>query len=377
MLQIIATLLGDTITPILDRQVEDFIRRVDEDLDDLIWNAETCGLMGVAPMTNAYHALDRATRERLALSPGFFAALRDARGNLSEDAFAAMAEAMRGSPPQADPAPSERSQAMIIGDTIRLELRTPQARRIDPTSPVFCGAFEDPDAAETKRIVDKIGCALAEIDDIAPTFGRLIRNYTRVIYVRKIAGRSPASEQVDSELGSIRLRNVHDDSYGHLQLMDDLIHESVHNFLGTFEYLRFPFLTFGGRNDRASARPVSPWSFRPIQMLPFLHAAFVYFAIWNYAKLRRSAFAPNSDEGRAALRQYNRYASGFLMSGRLSQCAMGQADIDPRVLAALDWMQEFVRREAGAATIAPFPTAISPTDVSQETIDEHPISQAA
>jgi hypothetical protein len=76
-------------------------------------------------------------------------------------------------------------------------------------------------------------------------------------------------------------------------------------------------------------------------VLPFVHAAFVYFALLHYAHERlRGDLAPSERRRFQAAR--NRYTSGFLMPGRLSGHLDGLADVDIRALSALDTMQDIV-----------------------------------
>ncbi|MCJ2189053.1 hypothetical protein [Novosphingobium beihaiensis] len=336
--------MGRSSAPIIDQLVADFTSRVNGELVDLLWQISARGLSGGNGLRSAIADLSQERRASFLLDPDFFSALRTARGLMSPESFALLEAVVRAPTPYRSD-DLKKTEITTVGDVIRVDLRSESSRRLDQTSPIFFKPFEDPSLEESRDIVRKIEDAVREIDRLSPAFGRLIRNYTRRVYVRKVDSEPPASEQVDSEIGSIRLRNMHSNNYTHEQVMDDLIHESVHNYLGSFEYVKFPFVRFAGENNRSLARPVSPWSLRPIQMLPFLHAAFVYFAIYHFALVRCECTSAGTPARRSALRQRNRYSSGFLMPGKLSSYVAGQADVDPRVLGALDWMQEFVRQD--------------------------------
>ena len=169
----------------------------------------------------------------------------------------------------------------------------------------------------------------------------MIRNYTRTIFVRRNGTLLPSSEQDHVRLGAIGLRNVHLDSYTELQLADDLLHESIHNLLSTYEFMNFPFITFGGRKN-GNARPVSPWSSRPIRVTPFIHAVLVYYTLLSFARLRLREEDLPAAERVIYQRRRNRYVSGFLSPGRLTQCPEGFADVDSRTLAMIDVVQDIV-----------------------------------
>ncbi|MCP3161688.1 hypothetical protein LZ199_02120 [Myxococcus sp. QH3KD-4-1] len=353
--------------PIVDNQVELAVQKLKSQFEGLLWLARRFSTpeVTVQATCDAFEALSPRERYAFFLSPAVFSELfregtsgeaprlrgllallkpDDTSGQEAWDPLFSQARNYQGEP-------GKHYEAPRLGDSIVVDLVSPFCRRTDLTSPVFFGDYQPLTEEQRSVVLDKLRAALAEIDATAPTLARIIRNYTRVLVVRQREGMLPASEQVSDEVGAIRLLNVHTPHYTHEQLMDDLIHESVHNFLSTYEFLEHPFLLAGGSTD-PDARPVSPWSMRPIRVLPFLHAAFVYFAILHYA-LRRLEKGTLTDEARAqALRQRNRYASGFLMPGALSAYVKPYADIDPRVLHAMDQMQALVRRRF-SRTVAP------------------------
>ncbi|QQP98414.1 hypothetical protein [Lysobacter enzymogenes] len=340
MLQLIYTLTGDDAhPPILDGQIKAFLGKLADRLENAIWLGRLRGRAGAVELYRRYCALDAQARASTLLSPQGYSAVNALSHSTSDENF----EAATALFSQAAGATDSVEDAWIhqAAGTLNVDLGSGFCRRTDPTSPVFFGEFDPHSDAESALVLAKLSSAYLGIERASPTFAKLIRNNTRLVLVRKNAGLVPASEQVDTELGGIRLRNVHQDDYTHGQLMDDLIHESVHNYLATFEYIHYPFLIHGGSND-ANARPVSPWSMRPIRALPFVHAAFVYFAILNFAQRRLRQGIDDPDERAEAVRCRNRYASGFLVPGSLSDKVREAADVDPRALQMLDWMQRLV-----------------------------------
>lgn len=344
----ILTAEGDP-PPALDGLVVRFTARLRGWFEDIAWSDGSRPDSAVGRALSVFNALDEAGRIRLLLDPEFYHAIHSAYHRRLADDLALLEAVVLRLGESALAHPSQRvagPEEAILGDTILVDFGTPFGQRVDDTSPVFMLRFNPMSDAEKAMATDKLSAALAEIDGIAPVFGRLIRNYTRRIFVRKVDGLLPASEQVDTELGAIRLRNVHDEGYDHVDLVYDLIHESTHNLLATHEVLEFPFLPFGTRQPDW-VRPVSPWSRRPIQTLPFVHACFVYFAMVHYAQRRMAAAEPGSDDHRTAQARWARYASGFLVPGRLSGCVASLATIDPRVGQAIDWMEAIITRAAG------------------------------
>lgn len=358
MLQMIYALMGeDKFPPILDRQLDRFVHKLRDEVEDLIWEGRLRGYASAKPLFDSYQKLSDNARAKIFLSPeGFEAILRAVRNPTAESLETLVSVLNDYGEPGLTEAPDKAAnigvdeagrERFMIGETVVVDIGGPWAKRLIPSSPICYSPFEPLTPFEAAIVERKLSAAFSEIEAAAPTFARLIRNYTRKILVRKIGDLPPASEQVDTELGAIRLRNVHADCYSHDQLVDDLIHESTHNFLGTFEYLDFPFIPYG-EHPGPLVRPVSPWSMRQIQVLPFLHAVFVYFAMFNYAvkRLREPNLPPELSKRLQARR--NRYASGFLMPGRLSVYVADLAKVDLRVLEAIEDMESVVQSALGA-----------------------------
>jgi hypothetical protein len=369
--QIIYALTGaENPPPLLDRQLERFVQSLRDDVENIIWEATFLNISGGRDLYKLFQQLGDAEKIRLFLSPEGFEAIHAASCNATDVTVNALIEVARSSvsPLIEQPWPCDRPisteqmpHRLRLGDTIIVDIGSALCRREDPTSPVLFMPYEDLTEKEADSIRLKLHAAFTEIEQFAPSLARMIRNYTRTIYVRKIGELAPSSEQVDTELGAIRLRNVHSDSYTHDQIVDDLIHESTHNLLGTFEYLNAPFIPVGHRPP-SDVRPVSPWSMRPIQVLPFIHAVFVYFAMLNYAQRRLQGGIDDVEERQRFIARRNRYASGFLMPGRLSEAVSSMTPMDPNAERAIDWMQNAVK--------SGFHAALTPSGQPQPGLDQ-------
>ncbi len=355
MLQLVYALTGDDAAPpILDGLVDQFVTKLRLSLEDILWEGSLRKYKSAHEFLDVYDALSEEKRAAFLLCPEtyrFFSAcrfrrdpdhlerlLRHCRKYLELDPRELLYSSATTDSPATGNSPVFLS---LLDETTVIDGGSDACRRRDPTSPVFFRDYDPFPARDWATTVRKIEAAFREISEISPTFARLIKNYTRRIYVRKVGKLPPASEQVDTEIGAIRLRNVHLSSYDHDQLVDDLIHESVHNFLSSYEFVNFPFVKFGSQID-PNMRPVSPWSMRPIRILPFLHACFVYFTLFHYATRSLLLRKPGKRQKQALQRRRNRYVSGFLMPGRLRDHLGLSQEIDPRVLQCLDWLQEIV-----------------------------------
>lgn len=375
MLQLIYSLTaGDHCPPIIDDQIDRFIQKLKFYFEDLLWLSRTSSFEAARVAYDDYAALSVPERYAFFLSPAVFAEILNQRAVGTPDLrilskFCISETAVAAAPPQAIQSGDHQwwtplfsrahhvtgeagkvYTAPVLGGSVTIDVSSPFCRRCDMSSPVFFGEFVGLSEEETARVVSKLSVAFSEVEAIAPIFARIIQNYTRVVCVRKRPGAPPSSEQLSNEIGAIRLLNVQDPVYTHEQLMDDLIHESVHNLLSTYEFLEHPFQIVG-RNQDQDVRAVSPWSMRALRVLPFLHAPFVYFALLHFS-MKRLETSNLSDEQRyQAIRRRNRYASGFLMPGVLSDYVRQLADVDPRTLHAMDQMQQMVRRRFSPTTV--------------------------
>jgi hypothetical protein len=343
MLQLVYALTGTgPLPPLVDAQLEKYISNVKEKLENIIWEGNLRNYSEARELFELYGSLAYEARIRFFLSPeGVRVILAAHESGMRQDIFNILSMLRTLIERQGLGLTIEPGN-FHLGDTIEVDIGSPACRRITPTSPVFFGAFEPFDAVEREIVQSKLTAAWEAIEHSTPNFVHLIRNYTRVIYIRKNGTLLPSSEQVNDEIGAIRLRNVHLDSYDVDQLSDDLIHESTHNFLSTFELCDFSFVKYGGKNSR-NARPVSPWSMRPIRVLPFLHAAFVYFSMLNFVDVQLQDVNISDQKRQKYLARRNRYLSGFLFPGSLSDYVADFAEIDPRVLYLLNVLQQLVK----------------------------------
>lgn len=349
MLQIVYCLTGaDHPPPILDRQLTTYVTKLRNELEDIIWELMLTGHPLASSLMETYKGLPDLLKIKFLLSPVGCEALLLTKASKSEQnvlnlnfslstATALPIHAVTSDWSSELPAPME----MTLGETITVDFGSAACRRVLPCSPVFHRPYENLTIDETNTVCKKLLGAFVEIEENCPSLSRLIRNYTRVIYIRKSGDLDPSSEQASNEIGGIRLRNPHLETYTQDQLVDDLVHESIHNFLATFEYLEAPFVR-QEESFSSALRPVSPWSNRPLQLSSFIHAVFVYFGMYNYSKkkLQRSGHSP--EEQRNLEDRINRHASGFLMPGQLSRYMSDLAEIDPPIATAINLMEKVV-----------------------------------
>jgi HEXXH motif-containing protein len=235
-----------------------------------------------------------------------------------------------------------KSQATRLASLVVVDFDSPYARNVLPKSPTMCRPPEPFSAAERETSESKLEEAFAYVDRVSPTFGHLIRNYTRAIRCRKRESDSKiSSEHVTSTIGEIRLLNPHKDLYGSFRLAEALVHESTHNLLSTYEYLNQPFVLI---EDDKQYRPISPWTGNPIPVPSFCHAAFVWYALFHFSRSELEQPGLTDEERIEIQKRRNRYASGFMIPTKLADRMNGLSVFQSTILPSIDKLQDIVHR---------------------------------
>ena len=126
MLQIVYCLMGDDrFPPILDRQMDEFVYRLRDEVEDLIWEGRLRGYASAGILYECYDRLSDADRARLFLSPEGYEAVCGAVSARTAEALAALAEAVERVAVPAVPAPADYPEGelpdrVLIGGTLSL-----------------------------------------------------------------------------------------------------------------------------------------------------------------------------------------------------------------------------------------------------------------
>lgn len=367
MLDIVHILTGsDAYPPSLDALIGQYLERQKFNVETAIWSAQVVDAAGALRFLSLYESLPPALRLRFLLSPSVCKALLEYEsersfGNLNriitlcEDEVAIFRAFDEGArevvwSPMGDEWVErtsrgyERRVNRKLDALIAIDFDGPDAVIIDERSGTMSFPAEPFSEHEREEIASKLIAALAHIDEVAPTFGRVVRNYTRAIRIRKHLGSRGGSEQQPARIGEIHLLNPQLGECDVRVLAFSLIHESVHNLLSVYEKINGPFvLTPGGSDLRY--RPVSPWSGNPIPVESFCHAVFVWFALFHFAlKESREANAAFPERAAVALAEVNKCASGFMVPSALSDFLRGNDLYAPGFLGVIDDLQDIVQR---------------------------------
>jgi hypothetical protein len=236
----------------------------------------------------------------------------------------------------------------MVGDVIAVDFDSPMASKYEAASGILSQPRLEWSDTERAAIVEKLDKALSKIDQVAPAYGRLIRNVTRRIIVRKSVERftdetgrgSPfGSEHVPRQPGSIRLLNVQLAEFTSANCMESLLHESTHNLLAAWETMNGRFVS---RNQ--DVRPVSPWSGNPIPNSSFIHAIFVYYICHKLFLAYKESMISDGEENAAHVaRRLPMFGVGFLTNHRVTDMLTLSKPLDAALEKVLCTMQSRMR----------------------------------
>jgi hypothetical protein len=148
-------------------------------------------------------------------------------------------------------------------------------------------------AAAYDIAIDKVRAASCEIRGASEHTADTISVVARVIVLRSDARLEEfraASSPVG--IGRIVLRNPHLASASVFEVVDGLVHETIHCLIDLIE-LDAPLVAAGFAGERAT----SPWTGRALDVRTYLHACFVWYGLWHFWSRVAGSRPPN----RAAL----------------------------------------------------------------------------
>lgn len=372
MLDIIHILTGaEPAPPSLDSMVKLYLEKTKFDFENAIWWAANYLPEGSAQKAaEMYESLPDQVRVHLLLSPAMYEHLHTFRGEGTsvsrEEAFARLTamvsdelSIVRGEP--ASPLTDAKEFWSSMGDVglrrsedggwtrvdaprldsiVVLDFDSPYARMLRPQSSTMRLPPEDFTPEERASVLGKCEEAFAYISRVSPTFAHLIRNYTRAVRFRKADKmQGISSEHVTSTIGEIRLLNMQKSAVELPKVVEQLIHESVHNMLSTYEYTQEAFLHTA---DTKQHRPTSLWTGNPLPIASFTHAIFVWFSLFNFALLESKQPNLSDEQMRAINERRNRYACGFVGPTRLSDYIRTDITFSSTLFPAIDIAQDTV-----------------------------------
>lgn len=144
--------------------------------------------------------------------------------------------------------------------------------------------------SETRAIHARLRAARSVLRSLCPNAAGLVRRFNQVVVLRvdRAAPDQWASESTEGFLGRIVLYNSQLPAVEEPDLVQALVHESVHTYLSTVE-LFHPFIP--DRDAAADRTVTSPWTGASLDAQQFVHAALVWWSVkhlWAGAPARRA-----------------------------------------------------------------------------------------
>jgi hypothetical protein len=362
MFDVINLLTGsDAYPPALDSMLSTYLAKAKMRFERVTWTAgNTFAIEDAGEVVTTYEALGDSARLRLLLSPFIYETMDRFAAIPTNETFRGILEAVRAErqieqeridDPSCDVVWSSIGDRSIkrVGSSLQtffgerldavvpLDFDSPQAVVVRPSSPLMYLPPEEFSVDERRTAVNKLQKAFAYVETVSPTFAHLIRNYTRAIRLRKSSAvEGFQAEHVTATIGEIRMLNVYKPEFSVERVAESLIHESVHNFLSTYEFLEGPFVL---SLDRRQYRPVSTWTGNPIPVASFAHAVFVWFTLFQFA-MRELEQPGLTDVQRSEITaRRNSYLSGFMAPMKLTDSLKGLGQYSSILFPSIDMMQ--------------------------------------
>jgi len=238
-------------------------------------------------------------------------------------------------------------QSPMLAGVIAIDFDSPVALNYEPRSGILSQPRLNFTDTEKQAVAEKLNKSLALIDSVTPVYGFLIRNFVRRIIIRKSIetikssdGRSVfSSEHAPQQPGALRLLNTHLPDLSADALMENLLHESIHNFLAAWESVNGLFV-----KSTQKYRPISPWSGNSIPNSSFIHATFIYYMC--YRMYMRHLETIRSDESRKAhiCKRLAVFISGFMINHHSADQLVLEAPITEELRDVIGLMQARIKK---------------------------------
>jgi hypothetical protein len=196
--------------------------------------------------------------------------------------------------------------------------------------------------------IDKLGQGLQAISQLCPAAMQVLICFCKVIVARQDptttehrAASSPTT------IGRPVLRNPQSEAATVTELMDSLVHETIH---AVIDIVNLDQPIFIDRSVLASRRGMSPWTGRSLDLYTYIHACLVWYGLWHFwTKILGQSHFPDS----VVLGYMQMAAKGFLSEELVTPLLPIREVIAPSLINLIDAMQETI--EKAWASLSPNP----------------------
>ena len=135
------------------------------------------------------------------------------------------------------------------------------------------------DPAEYAFAVKKVTQGLDALADVSPCALELVVSLIEVLALRREEPESPDfySSTFPGCPGLVRFTNTHRDETDLYELIEGLVHESIHCLLHVYEEIQGPFVR---KQDDSHRKVQSPWSGTTIRLQSYVHACAVWYGLY-------------------------------------------------------------------------------------------------
>lgn len=138
----------------------------------------------------------------------------------------------------------------------------------------------------------KIKYSITQVEEILncfPILSKFIDLNTHIIYLRKTPERNNIGSSTNIlRIGASCIRNIEYILTNPILILDLIIHENIHNYLGKYEIIHGYFV-----NQMSNNKIESPWTGNIIPVQAYTQACYVWFGLYNYYRLLYSKFGYN------------------------------------------------------------------------------------
>lgn len=212
----------------------------------------------------------------------------------------------------------------------------PYVREGVPGDSILEGPFVPFDEGERSRVRDRVERALDLIAQVPSPTRHYVTHGLRVVFARKFGdGSRVHSNSRTGRIGWIVLGNPHLEACSVGQIVEMILHESLHHDLALREY-RAPFMSEESPTRNSSV--VSPWTGAKLVEKNLSHAILVWFSLASFF----GRFGDRDELAAFTERRLAFYRSGFAR-GRLADLFGSPEHLHPSYVALLDRIDELAR----------------------------------
>lgn len=133
------------------------------------------------------------------------------------------------------------------------------------------------------RHLERLETALSLIRQVSKSAESMVQLFTTTIQVRQNLNRSNVvNSSTHTSIGLIRCDNFHKLHNDLPEVVDMLVHESIHQYLHLFEEQHFSFVENLPPSLADERLFASPWSGNPLDIRSYTHAILVWFGLWHF-----------------------------------------------------------------------------------------------